>query len=52
MRKIIAETMQKSDNLVLTNDVANALKQYKELLDASIITQEEFEKKKQEILNS
>lgn len=45
-------TMQKSDNLVLTNDVANALKQYKELLDASIITQEEFEKKKQEILNS
>lgn len=25
---------------------------YKELLDASIITQEEFEKKKQEILNS
>ena len=43
--------MQKSDNLGLTNDVAKALKQYKELLDAGIITQEEFENKKLEILN-
>ncbi|MCI8413792.1 MAG: SHOCT domain-containing protein [Clostridia bacterium] len=46
-----AMAMHKSDNLVPTNDMANALKQYKELLDNGIITQEEFEKKKREILN-
>lgn len=44
-------TMHKSDNSDLANNVAKALKQYKELLDSGIITQEEFEKKKHEILN-
>ena len=33
------------------NDIVSELKQYKELLDLEIITQEEFDKKKKELLN-
>lgn len=39
-------------NIETVKGISEGLKLYKELLDAGIITQEEFEKKKQEILNS
>ena len=42
-KKIEEQAQQRLDNLKL-------LKEYKELLDSGIITQEEFEKKKAEIL--
>ncbi len=38
--------------LIPTNDAnVKKLKQYKELLDSGVITQEEFEQKKKELLN-
>ena len=44
-------SVQESKNLKLLRiDVSDLLK-YKELLDAGIITQEEFEEKKKEYLN-
>lgn len=41
---------QQSDCLTQVNNIAEALKQYKELLDCGIITQEEFDEKKKSIL--
>lgn len=38
------------NNLTQANNIAEALKQYKDLLDSGVITQEEFNRKKQEIL--
>ena len=40
-----------SYNVQNTNNKVNEMKQFKELLDVGIITQEEFEKKKKEILS-
>lgn len=36
---------------IVNNDPITEIKRYKELLDGGIITQEEFDKKKQELLN-
>lgn len=41
---------QHPNNITQASIIAEALKQYKELLDCGIITQEEFDKKKREIL--
>lgn len=45
------QNIQKQSESVTAKDIADSLKQYKELLDDGIITQEEFEIKKSEILN-
>lgn len=42
-----AVVIEKDDN---SNSSISLLKQYKELLDTGVITQEEFEKKKKELL--
>ena len=40
-----------NSNIQNTNDPITEVKRYKELLDNGIITQEEFDKKKKELLN-
>ena len=46
------EKNKESNNTpAVNNDSITEIKRYKELLDSGIITQEEFEKKKQELLN-
>ena len=40
-----------NSNVQNTNDPITEVKRYKELLDNGIITQEEFDKKKKELLN-
>lgn len=46
------EAEEKKSNLDSYISKADALKKYKELLDDGVITQEEFETKKQQILDS
>lgn len=50
IRSIKPRAEQKSDNITQAKDIADALKQYKELLDSGIITQAEFDEKKKWIL--
>lgn len=50
LNKRSEETPAKSNNTT-ENDNIEEIKKYKELLDSGIITQEEFEKKKKELLN-
>ena len=46
------EKNKESNNTpIVNNDPIAEIKRYKELLDGGIITQEEFDKKKQELLN-
>ena len=45
------EKNKESNNTLVNNDPIAEIKRYKELLDGGIITQEEFDKKKQELLN-
>ena len=46
------EKNKESNNTpIVNNDPITEIKRYKELLDGGIITREEFDKKKQELLN-
>ena len=54
LASIVAENEKNqanNSNVQNTNDPISEVKRYKELLDNGIITQEEFEKKKKELLN-
>ena len=52
MSKRIKEEPQTSTSIVTTSKTSNAdeLKKYKDLLDSGVITQEEFEAKKKQLL--
>ena len=45
------EENTKEDNKKIDNDALEEIKKYKELLDSNIITKEDYEKKKKELLN-
>lgn len=56
VNNLVIERQQKKNNAqkveqVVQNDETDRLKKYKELLDSGIITQEEFDVKKKELLN-
>lgn len=50
-KKTAERTKLSIDNECNTADIAHDLREYKSLLDDGILTQEEFDKKKQELLN-
>ena len=48
----LAKKNKNGPNVVTPLSAADELKKYKDLLDAGVITQEEFDKKKKQLLNS
>ena len=52
LQALIKETAKAPSNIIMqTTDEADKLKKYKDLLDSGVITQEEFDAKKKQLLD-